>query len=175
MTWLRKLLEVDKPDISIDTILDATNGPHKIPRGWFTSFSGVDVKIYFEDDESNFICVPEIQVVNCVCEPSGKVQGSIITLLFDGDVLSSLPMKPKNILMVAANEYGTLCYTRFKNIKFGVKKWNVSIDDIVTEIFTEFSAESYVSWKKIEGGPGKGEETSSSLPEQILEKLRRFK
>ena len=59
---------------------------------------------------------------------------------------------------------------------FGQKqKWNMSIDDITTEMFTEFSAESYVSWKKVEGGPGKGEETSSNLPEQILEKLRRFK
>lgn len=175
IAWLRRLLKADKPDIPFDTILDATGGPHEVPHRWYTSFSGVDIKIYFESKEGNFVCVPEIQSVSCVHEPSGRAHGEISTIIFDGDVLSSLPFKPQNMLMVAANEYGLLCYQRFISIKLGVKRWEMAIDDLIREMITEFSAEDSVSWKKI------GDESSGlkdewpCLPDQILEKLRRFK
>ncbi len=175
MAWLRKLLAADKPYISFEDILEETGGPHKVPRGYFTSFSGIDIKVYFEDSEGNFICVPEIQAISCICQPDGQARGDIIVLLFDGDVLAYLPIQAKNMLMVAANEYGTLCYQRFTDIKFCNKRWGVSIDDIVTEMVTEFSAEGYVSWKKVEDGLGKLEKGLPYLPEQILENLRRFK
>lgn len=178
MTWLRKLLAVNKlntQDIPWEDILNEDDNEASPCRGALTSFSGVDVKVYFEDEGSNFICIPEIRAVSCVCGSNGRVQGEIITLLFDGDALSYLPIKPKNMLMVAANEYGTLCYTRFKDIKFCAKRWSITIDDIAIEVSTKFSAESHIPWKKVEDSPGKVEKVPSELPEQILKRLSGFK
>lgn len=174
MTWLRKLLGANKPKISIEEILDATGGPAKIPHGTYTSFSGVDVKVYFEDNEGNFLCVPEVQAVSCEHDPfNEKVQGTLISLLFDGDTLAYLPFKPKAMLLVACNEYGTLCYTKFKDFEFTQKSWGMSIDDICCSIRTDFKAVTCTPWKRL-SDIRRYEDWEENLPEQIQERLRTY-
>jgi len=175
MTWLRKLLAVNKlntQDIPWEDILNEDDNEASPCRGALTSFSGVDVKVYFEDESSDFVCIPEIQAISCRIAPDETVYGDIFTILFDQDTLSYLPIVPKDMLMVAANEYGTICYTRFKGIKFGEKRWGVSIDDIIVEVVTEFTAESYIPWKRVSEELVNLENRASELPEQILERLR---
>lgn len=173
LNQLRKSLSIKKPDISIETILDVTGGPAKVNRGYYTSFSGVDVKIYLESENGNFLCVPEIHAVSCLDNPEDKVRGTIISIIFDGDTLTHLPFKPKNMLMVACNEYGALCYTRFKNIVLGARSWGISIDDIIGEVRVDFEAESCVHWKNVTN-LRRYEDWPDNLPEQIQERLKTY-
>lgn len=179
--WLaRKILPVigDVPPVkmkglTLQQILDATGGETKLPTpAVYRTFSGIDIKVYFEDSENNFMCVPEIQAISVDDSLQGRVRGTILTLLFDGDVLSYLPMKPKNMLLVAANEYGVVAYSRIENIKFVHKTWGATIDDLILEVNTEFEATACTHWKKI------GDwhyDKIPEMPEQILERLRSYK
>lgn len=174
LNLLRKSLSIKKPEIDMDTVLDATGGPAKANRGHFTSFSGIDTKVYFEDENQRFLCVPEIERITCIDHSENKVSGTITTLIFDQEALEALPFKPKNMLMVACNEYGTLCYSRFKNIKLGQKSWSISIDDICTSTITHFEADECIHWKNVTS-LRRYEDWPDCLPEQIQERLRTYK
>jgi hypothetical protein len=153
--------------IDFSMILDETGGPQKPPRGAYTSFSGVDVKVFLEDDNENFACIPEIQAISCKEDDLG-VEGTIISLLFDQDVLAHLPFTPKNLLLEAANEYGHICYVKFYDIKFTEKYWGISMDDIIAEATTVFRASSCTQWTS-----SSGKQTTEFMSQPlILERLR---
>lgn len=146
LKWLRKLFGADKPNID----------PTKIEfeedqfQSRFRAFSGVDIKVYFQSEDNRWCYSPEVQAVSCVGkgvphEPQ-SAKGSIVSLVFDRDPIESLPFLPKNMLLEACNEYGEIAYAKFYGLRYPEHRWAVSVDDLVMERVTDFTADKYIPW-----------------------------
>jgi len=157
-TWFRKLVSSNKPDIPWDKILKETDqlalamgvNPAGENKWQFSTFSGVDVKFHIKPVDGEWIYVPEVAVVSCTYDDPNVIPatyGKIITTVFDRDAIASLPSSPTyTILLEAANEYGHLSHMKLEGVKFGKRTWSMSIEDIISEIHVDFTAQSYKPW-----------------------------
>lgn len=113
----------------------------------FSTFSGVDIKLFFEYKDGSVSVLPEIQTFS-IEEKNSSVKGEFISIVFDRSNLENLK-KTENVAIVACNEYGALSAAAVKGVDVERYRSGVSIDDIVSKENIAFSAEKYipfVSW-----------------------------
>lgn len=177
--WLAKLAQkrlskgMDVTDLPFEDILEETDAEGNWSKE-HSSFSGVDVKIYFEykEDYKDFEpftgegqgeCIPDIQAISWSVQytrPKNwaedwlpdlpSIEGTIIAIVFDRDTISLRKDGVKNIYLESVNEYGNGMNARLNNITFTNQSYGVSIDDIISELNWTYTAESFDHWKKIE-------------------------
>lgn len=182
MSWIRSHFAEKKPEssfpegVDMQEILSATGGPTVVP-GEYYAISGVDVKVYFENEQGEFTSVPEVQAVSCVQNKDGSAKGSILTIIFDGDVMAELKAlnRIKHMLLVAATEKGVIAYMKLKDITLEDSEWTVTVDDLIMKQTTNYIAESCTPWTCVMNPLPNKENRSVVTNEQRLEKLRSFK
>jgi hypothetical protein len=162
--WLGRLAgkHLGYPSVSIDEILKETekglDDKQKAiqKRGQFyksyNSFSGMDIKVYFEYDDGTVECIPEIQAISWDIKfllgpsVSHPIEGSIVAILFDEDSIALRKNKIQNIVLRAANEYGQCAVARLESVRFKRLQYGISIDDIVSECNWTYTAERFEHW-----------------------------
>ena len=119
-----------------------------------TSFSGVDVKVYLVDVDTDYkkaVMVGgtpsyeyvgqagNIQGVHFV-QRNGMPEGTIHMIIFDGmEEIEKYLGKKQRLVLSAANEYGKLAILADKNIQFDPYcSWGVGIDNLVIDVYVNF-------------------------------------
>jgi hypothetical protein len=121
------------------------------PSLWrgYSSFSGIDLKPYFEYRDGTIEVIAEIQAISWAGLDS--INGEIISIVFDRSNLDNLK-GVKNIYLVACTEYGSLSAAILREINIVDYSYGISIDDIVSKEHIYFEANEYIPfqpWKVI--------------------------
>ena len=141
--------EVKFEGLTLDDILKNTAPP--LRPGQYRSFSGVDTKVFYELENGETVCLPETQVISIQWDRTDKsVTGTMCHLNFNSDVLDTLESPVRNIELKAADEYGPIATMKLYGVQLRQSRFAISIDDIVSETWTDFTADNIRPWKKAE-------------------------
>jgi hypothetical protein len=115
----------------------------------YSSFSGVDIKVYMQGDDEE-VCIGEAQAISLERDlETDKCRGSLVTIIFDDDALTKFFKKTVTITLRAANEHGAKAICVIDNVRFKIRRWGISIDDLVLEQTADFEGWTE-GWKKHE-------------------------
>lgn len=108
----------------------------------YTSFSGVDVKAYFDDEQVGILQGISFGYFGNHDVPISDrgVGGTCIFIMFDGNDHHKWLGKKVHLALVAANEYGKIATVYNAKVEFDEhEEFGISIDDIVVEVSLSFT------------------------------------
>lgn len=114
------------------------------------AISPYEIKPYFELENGETICFPQIQAFSVSWHPTQTNNCSLVQLLLEEDILASLPSPVKHIEFQACNERGVLSILKLRDVTLGYSEYSASVEDIVSEVITHFDVGSVVPWTKVE-------------------------
>lgn len=147
MKWYNKLFgkkttcipqaRIDAEKKELDEFLGNTRPPSEFTKG-YNSFSGVDIKIYFQDEKGKKAIgtVQGFSYQKQVEDGKIKLYGSAAFIQFDKT--ENLLGKCVRMLAVAANEYGNISIVMDEEIFFDTQSYGIAVDDIVSEEYYTF-------------------------------------
>jgi len=143
--WLaRKILPVPERRILNETKLDDRKF-----NAITDTFSGMDVKPWLILEDGTEWSTPEIHGFSIKWDrQSRKGAGTIISIALEEDLFAKLPSPVKDIKLMASNEYRQLGVMWLRNIKLTEARLAASIDDLITELFSDFEFTDIEPWRK---------------------------
>ena len=129
-SYLSEKIKFLKPEYKSPINWEPILKEHKDFRRPYVFFSGVDIKVKFDDEVIGNM--QGFSYHEWIDEDGNrKLDGNLVLILFDGP--SDYLGKEVQMTAVAANEYGKVATVFDKRIKFKEKAFSVSVDDVISE------------------------------------------
>lgn len=139
----------------------------------YHSFSGVDVKAYFEYKDGSVEIIAELQAISVHIDFNKNCCGTIISIVFDKSIVPKLK-QVKNIVMLSANEYHSIGYSIIKDFELVSYDYGVSIDDVVSEERSNFKCSEFLPWEIWPEEPTKNSEYAMFVKTKHYTKNKSF-
>lgn len=120
----------------------------------YNAFSGIDVKVRFVYADGSSHYISSIQAIGWNTTKPSPHYLELMLVMFDEDEVRSKAEEHggincvKEVVLESANEYGAVAHCIITIGRYVGEKYQVSIDDLVTEIIHVFELIRVKGWKK---------------------------